>query len=73
MTQWRIILTYIPAASVFGNIGISNLQISVTHFLAAQVFVAVHGLSLVAASRDYSLNVVCGFLVVPSLAVKQQL
>ena len=35
----------------------SNLQISVTHFLAAQVFVAVCRLSLDAARRDYSLDV----------------
>ena len=51
----------------------SNFGISVTHFLAAQVFAAVHRLSLVAAGRDHSLVVVCGFLMVDSLALKQHL
>ena len=50
-----------------------NSLLKVINFRLHWVFIAVRRLSLVAASRDYSLDVVCGFLVVPSLAVKQQL
>ena len=42
--------------------------------LACWVFVAAHGLSLIAASEGYSLTAVCGLLIaVASLAVEHRL